>query len=91
MKAEACFFGIGLGFGFIGGLLLMNNSKSVRNKVAETQDVVVDKLETTKREMAQEFAEDMNAQPKKPQASGASVKSKTKAKKSHAKMQASGS
>ena len=62
MNSNLC-FGIGLGIGFAAGLLLMNNCKPVRNKVAEAQDVVVEKFENKKREMTEkavknEFSED---------------------------------
>jgi len=63
MKSEIC-FGVGLGLGLMAGLLVMNNCKSVRQKVADTQNTVFERLEQKKREMASkaaahEFAEDV--------------------------------
>jgi len=72
MKSQLCSLGVGLGLGFVGGLLLMNNCKPARVKVAEAQDAIAkkvsdikaaaeEKAENKKRESAGEFAADFNA------------------------------
>jgi len=50
MKSEL-WVGLGLGaaLGALGGMLLMNNCRNVRLKVADVQDAVADKIEAKKR------------------------------------------
>jgi len=45
--------GVGALAGFVGGVMLMNNCRKVRNKVSDMQYALVDKIEMHKRKMIQ--------------------------------------
>jgi len=45
--------GVGTFIGSVGGMLLMNNCRTIRNRVSDMQHMVADKLEAKKRKIVE--------------------------------------